>query len=304
MACASCPRGIGSLPSASDRSALMVRNSGLSGRGCGLAVDTGRSTATSTVESGAATMKMMSSTSMTSMNGVTLISCSSEPSSSSPLSRRAAMAHSAALAQPDAALAAVEIARDEAQHLGRGVAHQRPIAGDRACELIVDDDRGDGGEQADGGGQQRLGDAGRDHGEVGGLRLGDADEAVHDAPHRAEQADERRRGADGGEHAGALVHVAAGRDLEPRQARGDALLDAALVGEVGGQPQLEHGRIDQRRQDAARATRGGRAHRRASARSPIAAQRPAQPAHGRPAARCSWRATPSTSRARRTPGRS
>ncbi len=52
----------------------MVRNSGLSGRGCGLAVDTGRSTAMSTVESGAATMKMMSSTSMTSMKGVTLIS--------------------------------------------------------------------------------------------------------------------------------------------------------------------------------------------------------------------------------------
>ena len=56
------------------------------------------------------------------------------------------------------------------------------------------------------------------------------------------------------------------------QARGDALLDAALVGEVGGQAQLEHGRIDQRRQDAARASQARVAHRRASARSPIAAK--------------------------------
>jgi hypothetical protein len=46
----------------------------LSGRCCGSAVDAGRLTAMSTVASGAATMKMMSSTSITSMNGVTLIS--------------------------------------------------------------------------------------------------------------------------------------------------------------------------------------------------------------------------------------
>src|ERR1700749_4306499 len=47
---------------------------GLSGLGCGWALETGSSTGTSTVESGAATMKMMSSTRITSMNGVTLIS--------------------------------------------------------------------------------------------------------------------------------------------------------------------------------------------------------------------------------------
>jgi hypothetical protein len=44
-------------------------------------LEAGRSTATSTVESGAATMKMISSTSITSMNGVTLISWFSSRSS-------------------------------------------------------------------------------------------------------------------------------------------------------------------------------------------------------------------------------
>jgi hypothetical protein len=44
----------------------------------------------STVASGAATMKMISSTSITSMNGVTLISCTSF-SVSSPWSRRTLM---------------------------------------------------------------------------------------------------------------------------------------------------------------------------------------------------------------------
>ena len=78
------PSAIGatvSLPTVSVRSALTVMNTGRSGRGCDLAEETGRSTATSTVESGAATMKMMSSTSITSMNGVTLISCTSSISS-------------------------------------------------------------------------------------------------------------------------------------------------------------------------------------------------------------------------------
>ena len=46
------------------------------------AFDVGRSTGMSTVASGAATMKMISSTSITSMNGVTLISCTSSRSSS------------------------------------------------------------------------------------------------------------------------------------------------------------------------------------------------------------------------------
>ncbi len=76
-------RGMGVSPSASVRSAFTVRKIGFSGRGCGSAVDAGRLTATSTVASGAATMKMISSTRITSMNGVTLISWVSAKSSPS-----------------------------------------------------------------------------------------------------------------------------------------------------------------------------------------------------------------------------
>jgi len=47
------------------------------------------------------------------------------------------------------------------------------------------------------------GDAGRDHRQIGGLRLRDADEAVHDAPDGAEQPDERRGRPNGGENASA-----------------------------------------------------------------------------------------------------
>jgi hypothetical protein len=61
--------------------ALIVRKIGLSGRFCGSAVNPGRLTLTSTVASGAAIMKMISSTRMTSMNGVTLISWMSSSSS-------------------------------------------------------------------------------------------------------------------------------------------------------------------------------------------------------------------------------
>ena len=56
------------------RSDLSVRNSGLSGRGLRSALAAGRSTEISTVASGAAIMKMISSTKITSINGVTLIS--------------------------------------------------------------------------------------------------------------------------------------------------------------------------------------------------------------------------------------
>jgi hypothetical protein len=47
---------------------------GLFGRCCGRALEDGGLTAVSTVASGAATMKMISNTSITSMNGVMLMS--------------------------------------------------------------------------------------------------------------------------------------------------------------------------------------------------------------------------------------
>src|SRR5262245_65696907 len=125
------------------RSALTVNQTGLSGRGRGSAVDAGRLTWMSTVASGAATMKMMSSTSITSMNGVTLISWTSV-SESSPWSRRTLMTtplrlfcggqrRRPARGRGDGG-GAIEIAAHKPQDLGGGVPQLRAIAGDRARE--------------------------------------------------------------------------------------------------------------------------------------------------------------------------
>ncbi len=65
-------------------------------------------------------------------------------------------------------------------------------------ELVVGDIGRDGGDQADGGGEQRLGDRRGHHGQRGVLRQGDVLEGVHDAPDRAEQADEQAGGGDDG----------------------------------------------------------------------------------------------------------
>ena len=58
-------------------------------------------------------------------------------------------------------------------------------------EAIIGNDGGDRGEQADGGGEQGLRNARRDHGERAVLLGRDGGEAAHDAPDRAEQPDKR-----------------------------------------------------------------------------------------------------------------
>jgi hypothetical protein len=64
----------------------------------------------------------------------------------------------------------------------------------RARQHVIDHDGGDGGDEAERACKQRLRDAGRHDREICGVRLRDADEAIHDAPDRSEQADERRGG--------------------------------------------------------------------------------------------------------------
>src|SRR5712671_2500324 len=180
----SAARETGSSPSASERSGLTVRKSGLGGRCCCGASAVGRLTEMSTVASGAATMKMMSRTSITSMKGVTLISWTSS-SSSLPWSRRTLIVCSSLGRRRDrlaGAGATIEVAARQPQRLGRGIGELGPVGGDLAGEHIIDDDRGDRRRQPEGGRQQGFGYAGRDHRQIGGLRLRDADEAVHDAP--------------------------------------------------------------------------------------------------------------------------
>ena len=118
-----------------------------------------------------------------------------------PWSRRIAMAHSAACgttsgleAIPDLAGLARSRSRTTELHDLRGcIPNQRAVMRRRARQHVVDHDCGDGGNEAERGCKQRLGDAGGHHREIRGVRLRDADEAVHDAPDRPEQADEGPR---------------------------------------------------------------------------------------------------------------
>ena len=114
--------------------------------------------------------------------------------------------------------------------------------------MVVDHDGGNSGDQAHCGGEQRLGDAGSDHGKVGGVRFGNADEGVHDAPHRAEQADERCGCADGGKHAGAARDSPRHGRFDAAEAKFHTLLEAFIVDGIrqrgfrgGGLHQLRYG---------------------------------------------------------------
>jgi len=75
-------------------------------------------------------------------------------------------------------------------------------------ELIVENHGGDGGCQAGGGGQQRFGDAGGDGTEAGCASIAETGEGVDDAPNSAEEADERRNRAGGGQPGHSFFHAA------------------------------------------------------------------------------------------------
>jgi len=107
------------------------------------------------------------------------------------------------------------------------VADQRTVMGSRARQHVIDHDGGDGGDEAERGRKQSLGNTGRHDGEVRRMRLRDADEAVHDAPNRAEQADKGRCGADRGQDARAARNF--GDPDRPRHQRGSEVGAAAFV---------------------------------------------------------------------------
>src|SRR5882762_10358230 len=143
-------------------------------------------------------MKTISRTSMTSMNGVTLISwasgnssSSSTPSKSAPprLSPTEVPTESLRPACKSAAIIAIEVARQQTGDRAGRPADEVQIRFRRPHQVVVDDHRWNRGGETDGGRQQRFRNARRDHGEICRLGFGNANEAVHDAPHRAEQAD-------------------------------------------------------------------------------------------------------------------
>src|SRR6185295_8836773 len=158
----------------------------------------GRSIGTPTVKSGADTMKMISSTSITSTIGVTLIS------DITGLRRwRRLPTAIPALAPPAPIVPSgrfVDLPRqDRGKLVGKPLKPLRLLVhlGD---ELVIENRRRDGGNKADRGREQGLGDAGRHNRQGCVLRGRNRLEAGHDAPDGAEQADEGTSRADRREH--------------------------------------------------------------------------------------------------------
>ena len=90
----------------------------------------------------------------------------------------------------------------------RGVGHLDREVLDLGGEVVVGPHRRDRDHEAEGRGDQRLGDTGRDAGQAaGGALRGHAHERVHDTHRGAEQADERRGRADRGQHAEAALEL-------------------------------------------------------------------------------------------------
>jgi len=81
---------------------------------------------------------------------------------------------------------------------GEGVEALAEIA-DVLEEIVVRDERWDGGEKAGGGGDEGFGDAGRDGAEAGGAGSAETGEGVNDAPDGAKQANEGSGAGGGGE---------------------------------------------------------------------------------------------------------
>ena len=123
----------------------------------------------------------------------------------------------------------VEVARQQPPDGAGGAGDDVEVTLRRAAEIIVHDDRRDGGDETDRGRQQGLGNAGGDNSQICRLGFRNTDEAVHDAPDRAKQADEWRRRADRREQAHALPDGARFGADDLRKYVSDPLLDAALV---------------------------------------------------------------------------
>src|SRR4029077_2014575 len=148
-------------------------------------VTLGRSIATPCCRIGAVTMKMMSSTSMTSTSGVTLMSEIAPPS----------------LGAPNAMLFLQKMPLGDVEELGAEVIHLCRQHAKLAGETVVHHHGRDGSSQTDGRGNERLRDAGCDGLDARRRRGREPHERRHDAPHGAEEPDERggagRRGEEG-----------------------------------------------------------------------------------------------------------
>ena len=112
----------------------------------------------------AVSMKMMSSTSTTSTNGVTLISRDGVAAAPAATRIRRHWWRRPWLLLSETALGQVEELEREIVHAGADLANQ-------VAEVVIEDGGGNGREQADRGGDQRFGDARADGLQAGGAHL-------------------------------------------------------------------------------------------------------------------------------------
>src|ERR1700733_535913 len=166
----------------------------------GSAAAFGRSTLMPWVNSGAVIMKTISSTSITSIYGTTLMSPMSRrlplvrAGISAPCPHRRRRGWTGTGRYPGRTTPGIALQN------GRQLLHECVVAQFEAARLIgvavIGHDRRNGGKQADGGGHQRLGDPRRDHRQRRLLHVPERAEGVHDAPDGAKQAHGRAGGAD------------------------------------------------------------------------------------------------------------
>src|SRR6267142_2919588 len=150
----------------------------------------GRSSGTPTVSSGADTMKMISSTSMTSTIGVTLISAIGAtrrrprrpPPPAEPAMFIAMILISRCARHLPPSRPLVDLARQDGRKLVGETFQPLRLPVHLGNELIVENSRRNGGDKADRGGKQRYRDAGDHHHQRGVFRGRDRLEARHDAP--------------------------------------------------------------------------------------------------------------------------
>src|SRR5436305_13835283 len=134
---------------------------------------------------GAAIMKMISSTSITSTSGVTLMSARTGSSSPLPLPRLNAIAFLSPAWTPLG-----EVPLREVEEFEGEVLHPHPQPARVLGEEVVGDQGRDSGGEAGGGVDQRLGDARRQRHDRGRALDAGVVEGLHHAPDRAEKADE------------------------------------------------------------------------------------------------------------------
>src|SRR5713226_10604210 len=162
----------------------------------------GSSTSMPDCRMGAVIMKMISSTSTTSTKGTILMSESEVPV------WRASSGMATRLLKKSVPGELSVILFDLRAHLHGEIVHARGQLLDVVQVEVVGHHRRDGCEQPGRGGDERLGNPRGHNAQAGRTGAAQAGEGVHDAPDGAEQADERRHRAGGGQPGHPLFEAA------------------------------------------------------------------------------------------------